>query len=190
MAQLILPPEYVENINGPLIFLAGPIRGTHDWQRKASAYIVDKETAITIANPRRPAMEVYRERHFPRDWFEEQVDWETVHLKQASQWGAILFRLARETDHGCDRPFAQTTRYELGEWKGRLEKGGLFHRVVALGIEDGFSGRSYIERRLGQDCPSLKIYGTLEETCDQALRLAKLSPVFAVGERLSGRRLF
>jgi hypothetical protein len=187
MATLITPPTYVEDTDTPIIFLAGPIRGAPDWQARAAAYLFDKDPSIIIANPRRSGMDEYRHKHFPKEWFEEQVDWETAHLKMASEWGAILFWLAKETDHGCDRPFAQTTRYELGEWKGRLEADGLFHRTVALGIEEGFTGRRYIERRLSQDCPNLIIYHSLEETCDRALQIAQIPPDFVEGCIYPGR---
>ena len=32
--MLILPPEYV-TIDGPLVFLAGPVQGAPDWQSRA-----------------------------------------------------------------------------------------------------------------------------------------------------------
>jgi hypothetical protein len=35
---LILPPQYV-TVEGPLVFLAGPIQGAPDWQREAIALL-------------------------------------------------------------------------------------------------------------------------------------------------------
>lgn len=121
-----------------------------------------------IASPRRKIDEEFV--------YEEQVDWETFHLRRAAVNGVIMFWLARELDHHPDRAYAQTSRFELAEWKLRHERDKV---ELVVGIEEGFSGARYIRRRISQDCPEVSLDMTLEETCQKALgkilKLEKLS---------------
>ncbi|MBI4854122.1 MAG: hypothetical protein HY819_20185 [Acidobacteria bacterium] len=78
-----------------------------------------------------------------------------------------MFWLAKEITHTCDRAYAQTTRFELGEWKARYDQGKI---KLVLGIEEGFSNSRYIRRRFSQDCPSVKICSSLEETCQEIVK--------------------
>lgn len=100
--------------------------------------------------------------------YADQVDWETHHLRLAGKNGVILFWLEREDKekHDHDRAFAQTSRFELAEWKARHERDGA---KLVIGIDDGFSGARYIKHRFGQDCPNVKICSSLEETCQAAV---------------------
>jgi hypothetical protein len=161
--MLILPPNYPP-ISGPLIFLAGPIQGAEHWQAQAAALIQAAAPELAVASPRRPRME---EEGFS---YGEQVDWESHHLRLAGRQGVVLFWLARETTHYCERAYAQTTRFELAEWKMRHERDGA---RLALGIEQGFSGARYIQRRFAQDCPSIPIWPSLAATCAQAVALCR-----------------
>jgi hypothetical protein len=99
--------------------------------------------------------------------YNEQLDWETEHLRRAGSTGAVMFWLARERAHDCARPHAQTTRFELAEWKERASRGA---RVV-VGIEPGFTGARYVRRRFAQDCPAVPVCATLEATCRAAIAL-------------------
>jgi len=144
----------------PLVFLAGPIIGARNWQKNAIDFIQQRNSNIVIASPRQPD-------GLKSDFsFEEQVDWESYHLTKASEQGAIIFWLAKEQEHFCNRPFAQTSRFELGEWKTKQEDKELF---LFVGIEDGFTNSRYITRRLNQDCPQVNICHSLEETCSLAM---------------------
>ena len=104
---------------------------------------------------------------FSDEKFNEQADWETFHLRRASTEGCILFWLAKEYEPICDRAYAQTTRFELAEWKMRHERDGA---KLIVGIEKGFTGARYIKRRLSQDCPEVKICSSLEQTCKEAIK--------------------
>lgn len=165
IGKLLLPPKY-EQIDGPLIFLAGPIQGATRWQDTAIKLINSYSSQVNIASPRRN--EEYRKGDFTPDRYNEQVDWETFHLRRAAEDGAILFWLTKEAEHRCERAYAQTSRFELGEWKIRHERDKI---KLALGIEDGFTNRRYITRRFSQDCPNITIFSSLEETCREAVRL-------------------
>ncbi len=159
--RVYLPGDYVPEAANqtPVIFLAGPIQGARDWQAEASTIIHVSRPEVIIASPRRD--------YLPGEFdYGMQVDWETHHLRRAAQNGVILFWLAREEEHVPARAYAQTSRFELGEWKLRHERDGV---KIVIGIEQGFSGEKYIRRRCAQDCPEVPILATLLETCEKAL---------------------
>lgn len=162
--MLILPPDYPE-IEGQLIFLAGPIQGAPDWQQQAIDYLQQKAPALHIASPKRQ----YLGGAFD---YETQVDWESYHLKRAAQQGVILFFLAKEQEHFCERAYAQTTRFELAEWKTRQ----LYEPVkIVIGLEHGFTGERYIKHRLQQDNPQIPMVYSLALACEKCIELACFS---------------
>ena len=154
---IITAPDFTD-VKGKLIFLAGPIQGAEDWQRTAIGLISRENPALDIANPRGD----YSNKKFDYD---VQVDWETYYLNKAARSGAILFWLAKEKEHSCDRAFAQTTRFELSEWLSKYERD--IKMGLSIGIEPGFSGERYIRKRIGQDHPGIKIYSTLDDVCKE-----------------------
>ena len=161
--KILLPPDIVE-IGAPLIFLAGPIQGAADWQGDAIRIIRSIDDGVNIASPRRE----YIDGDFS---FEAQVDWETRYLNEAGRKGLILFWLAKEFAHDFKRAHAQTTRFELAEWKMRHERDGV---KLVIGVEDGFTGAKYIKRRFSLDCPDVLILDSLQETCKKAVQLLKI----------------
>ena len=160
MSAKILQPPLYEEIEGPVIFLAGPIQGASDWQKEAIRILHSFNPNICIANPRRE----YLDGMFV---YEKQVDWETHYLNRAAKNGVILFWLAKEFAHACDRAYAQTTRFEIAEWKAKYEQSKF---SLVIGIEEGFTGGRYVKHRVGKDCPEVKILNNLEETCRTALK--------------------
>lgn len=146
------------------IFLAGPIQGTHDWQAEAIEYISVLAPEIAIASPRRD----YMDAEFV---YANQVNWETKHLERAGFAGAILFWLAKERDHNCDRSYAQTTRFELAEWITRHQLQGA---KICVGIEPDYSGARYVRHRLAS-LPGIPLCESLEETCQAVVGLASRS---------------
>ncbi len=152
---LLLPPEY-KDIRGPLIFLAGPIQGALDWHECAIDCLHTLNSSINIASPRR----TYLDEQFV---YEAQVDWETHHLRKSS---LILFWLAKEANHMCDRAYAQTTRVEIGEWMVRHQFQG---KKLVIGIEKGYTGEKYLRRRFSQDCPGVPILDSLEKSCKKVI---------------------
>ncbi len=158
--RLLLPPDCLP-LDGPLVFLAGPIQGAPDWQSDAVRRIGELAPGLDVANPRRG---------YPPGAFDypAQVDWETHHLRHAGAYGVILFWLAAEAVPVPGRAYAQTSRFELAEWKVRHERDGA--RLV-VGIEPGFSGVRYVRRRFGQDCPGVPVCDTLAAACEKAVEL-------------------
>ena len=166
MGKVLIAPNYVNDIDTPLIFLAGPIQGAYRWQDTAVDLIQAAAPELYIASPRRAS----EEGEFGVEKYNGQVDWETYHLRKAGEDGVIMFWLAKEFEHNCKRAYAQTTRFELAEWKMRHEYAGA---KLVVGIEEGFTGAKYIHRRFPQDCPEVQLCSTLEETCREAVKLAR-----------------
>jgi hypothetical protein len=158
--RIIFPPDIVE-VRGPLLFLAGPIQGASHWQNEAIAILGKLAPEVAIASPRRD----YLDGQFV---YSGQVDWETHFLRLAARQGAILFWLAKEAEHDPRRAYAQTTRFELAEWKVRHERDGA---KLVVGIEEGYTGARYIRHRFSQDCPGVPILTTLQDTCAKAVEL-------------------
>lgn len=166
MSKVLIAPTYINNTDTPTIFLAGPIQGTYRWQDQAIELIQSLAPEVFIASPRR----IIEEGDFGIEKYNEQVDWETFYLRKAGENGTIMFWLAKESEHDCKRAYAQTTRFELAEWKMRHERDGA---KLVVGIEEGFTGAKYIRRRFFQDCPAVTLHSNLEETCEEAVRLAR-----------------
>jgi hypothetical protein len=172
MPGKIITSPSLEDVDGPTIFLAGPIQGAFDWQKDAIKLLTYACPEANIANPRR---NIAVKGEFPKEMYDEQVDWETKYLRRAGENGVIMFWLSKELEHMCDRAYAQTTRFELGEWKMMHE---LALRNIVIGIEKGFTGAKYILRRIPQDCAELPILDSLEETCVAASRIASTHPKY------------
>ena len=168
---LYIPPNY-HNSEKPLIFLAGPIQGAPRWQNEAVNFLTKSE-AIDLASPRY----IGEKQETIGDWTlnitsQQQIDWETYHLNRAGKNGVILFWLSREDKHYCERAFAQTSRFELGEWKQKhLSEGA----KLVVGIDERFSGSGYLEYRLSQQCPNISIVRSLPEACQKVLIIATLN---------------
>jgi len=161
MGRILYPPEIV-SVEGGVIFLAGPIQGASLWQEDAARIIGALDDGIIIACPRRNVFDGGDFR------YQSQIDWETHYLRLAGRRGVVLFWLAKEHKHDCDRAYAQTSRFELGEWKVRHERDGA---KLVLGIEPGFTNERYIHHRMAQDCPEVAIHESLDEACRAAIRL-------------------
>lgn len=160
--QVITPPNYGP-VEGPLVYLAGPVEGAVNWQSEALGRLGELDPGLAVANPRRdfaPGEELAS----------EQIDWETGYLRRAGEQGAILFWMAAETERVPWRAYAQIARAQLFEAKARHELAGA--RVV-LGIEENFAGGSYIRRRFETESVGIPSFRTLEECCVAAVHLAR-----------------
>lgn len=165
MHSAILTPfgEMQESGNDtPLIFLAGPIQGAPDWQQTAIEILKDR--GADLASPRSA------KKNYTEDDYMVQVDWEHQHLLRASEYGSVMFWLAKEAEHVPGRAYAQTSRFELG-WHFEKALDGRCRLVV--GIEEGFSNARYLRYTIEKlSAGKVKIVDTLQETCEEALRLA------------------
>jgi hypothetical protein len=158
------PPRY-DYSNEATIFLAGPIQGAKRWQNDAAELLTKLNPKISIASPRYIGedQQIIGD-YYPEERAHSQIDWETYHLNKAGKNGVVLFWLAKESKHFCNRAFAQTSRFELGEW---TTKHLTQNSKLVVGIEYGFSGRDYIEYRLMNT--GIPILHDLSESCIKAV---------------------
>lgn len=163
MKEVIIAPNYIK-INGPLIFLAGPIQGAPDWQSRAIE-IFKKMKPVHVASPRRP-IKFFGD--FAEKDYHAQVEWEHHYLDYAAKNGVTMFWLANAIRHIPGRAYAQTTRFELGEAVARHYLKGI---KVVVGIEKGFSSERYLRKTIGSKAPDIPIPDLLEETCRRAVGL-------------------
>jgi hypothetical protein len=151
--ELYIQPPSIIDVEGPVIFLGGPIQGAPLWQPQAAS-LIHKELEIVVASPRKE----YEDGTFI---YEKQVDWETFFIRRAAKYGAIMFWLANQQEETPGRAYAQTSRIELGESKIKHETEGI---NLVIGIEPGFGNERYIRRRFAQDCPDVPILDNLNDT--------------------------
>lgn len=78
----IYPPQYLENLNGIKIFLAGSIDNgkSINWQENITKLINKIDPKINILNPRRPDWDAYSEQSIQNNYFFQQVNWELDNL--------------------------------------------------------------------------------------------------------------
>lgn len=157
MTRIIRPLEYTRQI-WPAVFLAGPILGVDDWQSYAIDYMKNLSNVIC---PRRLDFTCFD--------LEEQVNWEQFYLTQILEdrkKGVVMFWCPIEQYHDCKNPYAKQTRFEFGEAVFGIKYLG---SKVVVGIENGFAGEK--EFRIIFKKYDVNIQSTLEDTCDEALRI-------------------
>lgn len=157
--QVIRPNEYAKNESLPFIFLAGPIKSVNNWQDEAIG-LFDKLLVLdaVIATPRSKIL--------PLNDFNNQIDWETKYLNLAGKTGVILFWLANEQTHFCERAFAQTTRFELGEWLAKSKTNGA---SIVVGIDTNFSGAGYLSHRIRENYSHVPLVHTLKDAINTTI---------------------
>lgn len=159
----VITPLHYGPVDGPLVFLAGPIDGAPNWQAEALGRLAELAPELAVANPRRefaPGEELAS----------EQIDWETGYLRRAGEQGAILFWMAAEIKRVPWRAYAQIARAQLFEAKARHELAGVH---LVLGIEENFAGGSYIRRRFETESVGVPIFRTLAECCEAVVHVAR-----------------
>ena len=174
MSGLLLPNTYVKDINEPIIFLAGPIRGAPFWHEEAICYLFSREKNVTIASPQREISHSLLSAVLSSDGsnFPRQRAWERYYLDLASRKGAIMFWLPGEKEHSCEKVYGAMTRLELGQWMTRY----YFDPSIrfCVGSDSEFAELHTIRYDLLLDAADKIVISTLEATCEEALRLARL----------------
>jgi hypothetical protein len=172
MSKLIIPRTYVKDINDPLIFLAGPIGNAPNWHDEAIEILFSKEPNLTIASPRWEFSGKIA--HYivegDENYFSRARAWERHYLDISSKTGAILFWLPGQEFHDCKKVYGAMTRVELGQWMTNYKHDNNIRFCV--GTDGKFSEIHTIEYDLKIDAPDKKLFNTLEQTCDEALRLS------------------
>lgn len=173
MKGLILPNTCIENVERPFIFLAGPTRGAPEWQDDATNILFSEATDLTVINPR-PCVRHSLEKYLlngKNGHFKKPREWRRHYFELASKKGAIMFWLPGEERHDCKRPYGATTYFEVGEWMIEYSKDKSIR--LCVGTDGKFPKMDSIAYGFSQKAPGLVIRETLEETCKEALRLAR-----------------
>lgn len=165
--DLTVPKSYAVG-EGPVIFLAGPIRGAPKWHYDAIDYLKDK--SVTIAAPIREIRDDLR-KYLLNEYSDpnhRQRTWELVLLNEAWRDGCVMFWLPGELEHRCEKAYGAMTRMELGETIARHKFGPKTNFVV--GTDGNFSEFRTMLLDIEKFAPGTPIYSTLEDTCDAALK--------------------
>ena len=172
MGQIITAKTYVENLEDPLIFLAGPIGSAPPWHEQAIDYLFYKEPNLNIASPKSSLANWHEYDHAVgiEEYFHRQRAWEWRYMEIASKEGAILFWLPKEERHRCHKVYGATTRVELGQWMTRYSMDNDIR--LCIGGENWFPEFSTIRYDIELHAPDMTVHKTIKETCDEALRLA------------------
>ena len=180
MPRLILPNQYV-SVDNPLIFLAGPMRGAPLWQDKAIEIISSKNPDIYIASPSKKLRTEYILDAIKGDdtKFSRQTNWEAHYIEYSSKNGAVIvwlpaqvFPMPINKRTGFPKPYARDTRGEYGELRGSMKYDKNIRFVV--GYEENFDGWDVAKENFLRVSPNISFYSTLEDTCEEAVRLANL----------------
>lgn len=158
--QILHPPDIVPVETWPMIYLAGPVNGTTNWQYDAIDIIGKFNASVSIANPRCSM--------FHGD-FDKEFIWEDFYMDAAAHNGAVMFWFPRETYHRCDRTYAANARFQLGTMAMLTRFANV--RVV-VGFATGFTGAAAYSRMLRNRYPAVPICRTLQQTCAVALELS------------------
>lgn len=141
--SMVVCPDPIYNLNDKWkVFVMGPIQGAQPWQ-----YMLPEIPGVVWLNPRR------KEYPVPGFDYKQQVDWETEAALSAN---IILAWLPMQTVDQPGRSYAQTTRWELGEY---IAKG----KTVILGADPDFPGRRYFEYKAKEYANVRGVYGTLAD---------------------------
>ena len=169
---LIIPNIHIGNVYAPLIFLLGPIRGAPNWQDDVVEYILSRKPTLVVASPRREIGDKISQYVISggNNRFSRQREWERHYLEIARKKGCGMFWLPGEIEHNCDKSYGAMTRLELGQLM-TLYKQDPSTRFC-IGTDGNFSEFDTIQYDLSLDTPDKKIFSTLEETCDEAMRIA------------------
>ena len=149
-----------------MLFIAGPIQGAPDYQTPLAERVIQKTDKVLVASPRRTVLP----EHFDYD---EQVDWEQVHLGRAATNGVCLFWLeARDFSlpYEKGRPFAKTTFGEFNYALGRKRENPAVN--ITMGIHPDYSKSGGISERNIRSMArraGLPVYGSIAETEAAAL---------------------
>jgi len=166
--RLHLPPTYDPIPNqASLVFLAGPIKGSPDWQNPTALELLHHLPEVEVASPRRNSEEGFD--------YDEQVSWEKHHLWRAHQMGVVMFWLAARDyslDYNPSRTYAKTTSIEVGTLNGWLS----YRRSpVVIGIDPDYTSTGGVSekyiRTLARD-HELAVHNNLEDVIDEVMRAA------------------
>ena len=143
----------------------GPIQGATEWHesliRKLEKEFENSEKNIIVASPKR----LEKTKDFK---YSEQVDWESYYLEEAAKNGIIFCWLANEKEKIEGRTYAQTSRFEIGEWWVKSNGSN-----IIIGADSKFDGIKYIDYKFKQNYPDFKLYDNLDDMIKKVKNILK-----------------
>jgi len=175
--KILRAPEIYKtaNVDGNedvFVFLAGPIQGSKNWQEEFIKEIEEEfkefksNKNIVICSPRRD-----KDMDKSKFVYQEQVDWETLYLEKSSKYGIIVFWLAKEFEKIEGRSYAQTSRFELGEWLSKWELNPKIKIIV--GADSEFKGTRYIKYKFSKKQPDFEFKTSKKQMIDEIVKQIK-----------------
>jgi calcineurin-like phosphoesterase family protein len=165
--KVLRAPEYNPSLsnNSYVIFLMGPIQGATEWHEsligKLEKEFENSEKNIIVASPKR----LEKTKDFK---YAEQVDWESYYLEEAAKNGIIFCWLANEKEKIEGRTYAQTSRFEIGEWWVKSNGSN-----IIIGADSKFDGIKYIDYKFKQNHPDFKLYDNLDDMIKKLKNILK-----------------
>lgn len=178
MSNILMPKNYIDIPEDRVaVFLLGPIIDAPLWQDVAIRNILSEEPEAVIINPRREVASDLRDlvivgRQEPRS---RQRAWELHYIDLVSnrENGCAMFWLPCATSNTPGHIYAGTTRVEFGE----MMKERKYNPKVrfCVGGEMNFPNLDIMAYDLSVYASEKRVIGTLEETCEEAVKLARQS---------------
>lgn len=170
---LFQAPDFVQvPKDAQLVFLAGPIQGTYDWQTPTAIWLLERLPGLYVASPRSHMWPPGLSRERADQLYAQQTGWEHAYLDKTitrmkghrtfrRRRAVLLFWCAEEVEHIARRAYAQTTRFEMGVSLGYMSallKQKAFRpnksekeprEGIVVGADPKFSGRRYLNIYMG-----------------------------------------
>jgi len=158
--RIVLPNTHCRILpgHGPYFYLAGPVRGGGDWQKKCCEEIQKIIPHFYVAIP----YSHHSKESFPLmnqgmqdtpNIFPSQLAWKRHYMKHAAKHGCLIFWLPEENKENPRLPeegsYATNTRGEIARWSVEL-KYNPSHNIV-VGAEPLFPSLSQIQRDFSLD---------------------------------------
>ncbi|PWU05346.1 MAG: hypothetical protein C5B51_14775 [Terriglobia bacterium] len=172
MAGLIIPKTYVAKLDSPVIFLAGPLKTSSNWQDDAVDVLFSLEKNLSIVSPRKGVREGIANYIVSGDdyFFPRPRAWERHYLDVASREGAVMFWLPGEAMHNHIKVYGAMTWFELGHCIADLRRGN--NPRFCIGSDGHFPEIDILQYDLSIEAPEMSIKKTLDATCFEAIQIA------------------
>ena len=160
MPGLYLQPPEIKEVQGEVIYLAGPLHGAPIWQLEA-ARIIHEAKNIYAASQR----DMYGNDSCE---YLKLPDWENYYHSRSAKCGAIMYWLAKQTSIVNDSNYAKDAINLLISDKQNHHMTGL---KMVVGIEHGFLYENYIRRSIYRDSTNIPLLDNLRDTVMATVQL-------------------
>lgn len=174
MVKLILPNHRISELEGSLVYLAGPINGAPRWRDKVIKYFFGFEgdlggEIVAISPERRldDSLNGYVLKNGGR-LFIRQWEWERFYAKKIlGSKGVVMFWFPGSAENVDN--YGEKAKEEFGVWIQRYLSQRAFE--LCVGSDGNFPGWEVIRHYLAVHAPEVSPKTTLIDTCKEALRV-------------------